>query len=885
MTNSHRILLDNPIELCRLSQTVSAVVREMTEYHDQIYTGTSSDAAARMDQFISNPVRIAKRSNALTEAKKTIIPRSPKSIRALTKNSQGRHPIHFSSFNLRPTLSIITLGVATLLPAEEPSPPAKSDTIVQQGNKVELVVDASLDEALDRRPDLAFANVSLDQENSGVSLSSIPAQAVAKAEVLKSATPDLDADTRGAILRIKYRPSYELSDRLASGRVFTRYRDLYQSFGALGDFSWAQRLGENAGFRATFEAADIERGSDSYDIDWGDAPANATGDPYIDRITQLNNHRNYVTYNFNGSADYRFAEGNDIYVRLAYEDQVQNSISSNVQLRYGNESDFSEIAPDSGRTINGQIRRLGSQSRETANKLNLALGGNNTLGPVEIEWRTQHNNTVGEELFDDDVRFTRSGVSFGYTGAQTPVPTVVYPADDAPSLYALTNYDTSTEYDELTTTVAAVDVRWEDGFFKSGDYLKFGLKSSSDQRDITRSLQTYAVGSSATIRLSDALSQFTRDDFLGEGFSPGAVPDARIAASYLQANPAVLKLDALQSARRSHPGSYDVQQDINAAYSMVNWQGDRLRIVAGLRYEGTQLSALGNAVIVNGTAFEVLPRRAANEYDQLFPGLHLQYQLNPALTIFGSSTKTIKRPSFSYTAPFQVLDVEDSEIIEGTPELRATLYQNYDIALDYHPTKDLLVSGEIFYRDITDPIYRETQLLTTGEFAGFERRQLRNGDPATQYGAKVMVQHDLGALTPELEPWSWSFAYSYRDSAAAYPQRPGETLPLIGTATDHIDTSLSFRGDRSYVQLGVDYRSESFFGVGENGPFQDRFSPEKLLLNLKAEHKLNAKLTAFVDWQNLLREYEINIVDGPTRRASYYQSDPWTVLAGMRFKL
>ncbi len=108
---------------------------------------------------------------------------------------------------------------------------------------------------------------------------------------------------------------------------------------------------------------------------------------------------------------------------------------------------------------------------------------------------------------------------------------------------------------------------------------------------------------------------------------------------------------------------------------------------------------------------------------------------------------------------------------------------------------------------------------------------------------------------------------------------------MIGSATNHIDTSVSFRGDKSYVQLGVDYRSESFFGVGETGPFQDRYSPERVLLNLKAVHKINAKLTAFIDWKNLLRDHELDIEDGPTRRAGYASHDPWAVLAGMRFKM
>lgn len=802
--------------------------------------------------------------------------------RSLTQSS---HTIRSTILRILPTVGTAILVLSTSLFAQSSSSDAASDTIVQEGNKVELVEDASLNEALDRRPDLAFANVSLDQENSGVSLSSIPAEAVAKAEVLKSATPDLDADTRGSILRVKYKPSYQLKERLVNGRIFTRYKDLYQSFGSLGDISWAQPIGQNAGIRATFEAKDIESGSDSYDVDWGTEPATSTGKPYINRITQVNSRSDYVTYSFNGSADYRFSEGNDVYLRLSYEDQVVEGVSSNVQLRYGNEADFSELTPESGRTTNGRLSRFGSHRREDSEELNLTLGGNNTLGPLELEWRAQRNQLTEDEKFDHDVRFVRNGLEFGFAGAENQVPTIIYPSDDDPALYPVTTYDTSTDAEEYTTEIAAVDLNWDDGFLKTGDYLKFGIKSSTDRRDVYRSLQNYDVNSSATIRLSDAISPFTRDDFLGEGFSMGPVPDAQSVADYLNASPGVLDLDALESARRTHPGSYGVQQDIKAAYTMVNWQSERLRIVAGLRYEDTQLNALGNSVVVNGTAFEVQPNRASNRYDQVFPGLHLQYEFTSDLTFFGSSTKTIKRPSFSYTAPFRVLDVEDSEITEGTPGLRATLYQNYDAALDYKPSKDLLVSGSVFYRDITDPVYREREQITTGEFAGFELRQLHNGDPSRQYGAKVMVQQDLGALAAELEPWSWSFAYSYRDSEAAYPQRPGETLPLIGGATDHIDSSVSFRGDRSYVQFGVDYRSESFFGVGETGPFQDRYSPERVLLNLKAEHKLNPKLTAFVDWKNLLREYDTNIVDGPTRRASYYQHDPWAVLAGMRYKL
>lgn len=761
----------------------------------------------------------------------------------------------------------------------------KSTHIVQQKDRVALVDDANLDEALDRRSDLDFNNVSIDQENSGVSLSAIPAQAVKSAEVLKAATPDLDADTRGAILRVQYKPSYEFNDRLLSGRLYTRYKALYNSFGLMGDLTWGGRLGDDAGFRTTTEYENIQRGSDGLNIDWAEPSANGTSPPYIKRVNFSNNLRDVQSVAFNGSADFRFDENKDIYFRLSSKHTRTDRIASNVNFDYGEDENFDRITSQIGKTSMGKILRLGSARQENEEDLSLTLGGRSGKGPVDFEWRSQYQSYSKELLFHKEARFTRTPASLGYIDAGAAFPRFQPPTDDHPTLYALSAYDFSTQDENSDAVIGAIDATWDRNFIKRGDYLKFGLKYSSNQLDVVSDLHSYEVVANQPILLSAFLADHVRDDFLGRGYAPGFAPDSVAVGAFLREHPEAIRRDDLASALRSYPGSFSAEEDIVAAYSMINWQGKNLRIVAGARYEHTKLASMGNEVITTGYDFEVHQRNAGNDYFHIFPGLHLQYELSPVIALFGSYTKTIQRPDYSETAPYRVIDIANQNISEGNPDLRPALYQNIDLAIDYEPSENLLISWEIFYRDITDPTFTQTTYLSSGVSQGFRLDQVLNGAPATWHGSKLVLQHDLGSLASVLEPWSWSFAYTYNKSEASYPQRFDETLPLTDRPTDQLDTVVTFRGGKAYIQIGVGYRSDMLFRVSDVGPEKDQFNANNLSLNLKAEHRFNPRLTAFLDWKNLLADFYSNVKEGTTKRAQFYQHDPWAVLAGMRFRL
>jgi TonB-dependent receptor len=778
---------------------------------------------------------------------------------------------------------LLFLWISAGLHAQE-APSAASEVIVQDSQKIDLVTDANLNESINRRPDLNFSNVSLDQENSGVSLSSLPAEAVESAEVMKAATPDLDADTRGSVLRVKYKPSYKLKNRLLSGRVLTRYKDIYDSFGFIGDITSASRWGDHGGYRATAGVEKIMRGSDGMNLDWSDTPSPLSGEHRLDRVILENSRRHYDTLSFNGSADYEFSPGNDFYVRLNQERLRIKATSSSIEFDFGDESGLAALTADSATTTDGTIIRRGSHWRTDFDDLTAAIGGVATFHALDAEWRAQYRSYDEIDPIRENAVFRREGATIGYTRATTE-PTLSFPSDDDPSTYSLTNYDHRVRSNLFGSGVAALDLRWDRGFLKTGDFLKFGFKQSTKSLTFDRRTDTFLPTGTTSILLDQFVSSDVRTDFLDQGFSPGFVPDAAATSAFLTSQPGLLERDDLLSALRSDPGSFSVDEDVFAAFTMMNWQGQKLRVAAGARFEQTSLSSTGNEVLVTEDSFEVREQRAANDYGHIFPGIHLQYRASPELSFFSSYTRMVKRPNAADTAPFRVIDIEDREVKEGNPDLRATLFDNWDLALDYTLNEDFVISWEAFYRNVTDTVFVELSTVSTGTFAGFNLEQLRNGGAASLQGTKIVIQQELGSVSDALEAWSWSLAYTYTDSTAEYPQRPNESLPITGTPRDDIEGELSYEGEQLYVQFGLEYGSPELDRVSPLGPAKDVFESDFVSLNLQVEYKLSPRFTAYLDWENLLRGYEEELVEGLNARPFAYRHDPWIVMSGVRFKL
>ena len=155
-------------------------------------------------------------------------------------------------------------------PEEGGTQNVESEFIVSEKDEVELVKDSNVSEAIQRRPDLSFSNVTIDGEGSRQSLDSISAEDVTSVEVLKAVTPDQDADSRGGSIRLKTRPSYTQKGISTKIMLESEYRSYVEEIGYEGSISVGGPLNElrTIGGRLTFSYEDETRGDQYINKDW-----------------------------------------------------------------------------------------------------------------------------------------------------------------------------------------------------------------------------------------------------------------------------------------------------------------------------------------------------------------------------------------------------------------------------------------------------------------------------------------------------------------------------------------------------------------------------------------------------------------------------------------
>ena len=194
------------------------------------------------------------------------------------------------------------------LSAQEAVP--ESDALISETDKVNLVEDSNVGEALKRRPDLRFENVVVDGGKTNVSLSSIPAEAVEKIEVMKAVTSDLDADSRGGSLNVRSQPSFELEERLVKGELEGNYNSLFEELRWKASLTYGQRIGsrERLGFRATGNYETRISGSDSIEIDWTSPSVEAGMHRLIEDQTLQQFRRENEDWKVNATLDLKFGK-------------------------------------------------------------------------------------------------------------------------------------------------------------------------------------------------------------------------------------------------------------------------------------------------------------------------------------------------------------------------------------------------------------------------------------------------------------------------------------------------------------------------------------------------------------------------------------------------
>ena len=768
-----------------------------------------------------------------------------------------------------------------------------NDSIVSEKDEVSLVEDSSVADAVKRRPDLNFANVTIDGENSGVSLSSISANDVESVKVMKAVTPDLDADSRGGSISLKTRPTYDQKKRTTSLESSWSYDSLDSAQGYRGRLTFSGPLNEAKtwGARASISFRDSTYATETLYQDWRSATIDGSKEFVLRDSGYGNQKRNYKTKEYSVAFDYKATDELSFSWRATVENMDYNTAYNVQKFRYYR-GDYVSVDEAGGDVENADIRnsiwRYQTRSGEAESTLdglyekgNFLIDFKITMKDDEIEYNNYFTADFVQKDVDlrydlnDDQRFPVSTITNGKQ------------LDDA-SAYEFEDLADRFYLGDETDTISAINFKWNDLLEKQNLFIKAGYKSRSRENDRISEYNIYDK-SNGSFTVADVLSDLSFPDLLEGRYHMETIPDAEAAKAFYKTNFEAFELNERRTRENSDPNTYTANESVDSVYGMLNFELGRWRTILGVRSETTQVDFIGNEVVLgqndSGETVYLETNQVPGEssYDNIFSNAHFRYQWSDTITLIGSYTNTIDRPSYTYLVPYRRVNLEEQEIEEGNPNLKPTLYTNYDLSVDVELPSHALLSMEVFNRSVEDYIFSRLQVVQTGIYQGFELERYENSASADIQGATFTWRQPLeNSFLPD--GLSLNANYTKQKSEIEYPARPKEVLPLTDIPDNELKLTLSYQNEKFFAQVRYAYEDVMPTRISDNAE-EDIYLLDNGQFDVSLTYQLRNNIRFFADLQNVTNEPNYDRYEGDSSRSAGYRYLPWSMSSGIRVEL
>jgi TonB-dependent receptor len=729
---------------------------------------------------------------------------------------------------------------------------------------------------------------SVDETGRTVPMDIVPSVMAGRLEVIKTVTPENDANAIGGVINVTTRSAFD------AGRPFVNAVASYGQYERNGDVrndKPSYRLAFAAG--RTFGAEDqwgVVLGASHEQLDY-DIPQVESQDPSVREYTAAG-----------APVASGAANGNGIQVptfqRLFWYNNTKQRSGVNGKLEYRPTDDFRWEASglfarmeDDEERIENRIEPVGNVANQTQTsgafargrgviQLNqpitrreVALARTGFEWNIASQWKADGDLIYSQaalEVPNHSVEFrTPAGqeANLGFTYDTTnPLFPVFTPVTDAnyrnPANYVLQQHrDATTETDESTWQGRA-NVAFEstDERLKA----KFGGAARSTKREFLSRQTNYTAPAGFTYTLAEV-------------DVPG--PDALIAGRYLL-SPRIGADEAMAffNANRSRftdsvsppSGDYEVQEDVYAAYGQASYEFGPLTVLAGLRYERTETESDAFQNVTGGTAPGLRPVHNAGSYDNWLPSVHAEWKVWDNFVIRAAWTNTIGRPDFSQIGGGEVLNRNESPatLSRGNPDLKARESEGFDVSFEYYPT-DGLISLALFTKDIKNEIFTLSSLQTLDVGEGPESvlvRSPRNAESAKIKGLEFAVQQAFTMLPQPFDGFGFNGNLTLLDTEFTFLTTAGPRVTGLYQQPD-ITTNESVYYQRGPFEARV---SHNYIGgfletVNDTTPNADQYWKGRHVFDASVSWRFNDNFTAFAEAQNLSNTGRQEVT-GPGRR-------------------
>ncbi len=718
-----------------------------------------------------------------------------------------------------------------------------------------------------------------------------PAEMIERIEVSKALRPDMEGDAIGGAVNFVTRTAPD--ERMLNVALGSPYNQKRGDFGYNASVLYGDRLLDNKfGFLINGVAFERPYATDNFEARRG---SDGLG---IRRLELRDYTGERTTYGINAGAEYEVTPDMTLFARSLY------GTLSDEETHYKHRYRFDKDRVELQNIFNELVTEFAS----------FEFGGEQLFLHSTLNWKL----STAENQFEygcipncEDrayfvVRFDQEDV--GYEGLEDRGTGNMYayntidggtdpgysPSTHLPGGFAmdpaqmgLANVNLyKVDVVERDNIVAQLDWDWS---FRPNLDLKFGAKYRDKEREAVFADEFYAWDEEAAGRAAPTLAEFQlmdqpgRDDYnvhangrnYAADFSP-VVAQSQLVAWY-NANREFLVLDEGESALVSNGGAlgrnFNLDEQHTAGYGMATWTMDQWTLLGGIRLENTS-TTVRSLVLEENTetgAAELVPNTGKKDYLAVLPSVHFTFDVSDHIKYRAAVTRSFARPDFGDLNPGGYYAEHDNEFFSGNSELNPTYALNFDSSVEYYFGSAGLISGGLFYKDITDPIFKSSSVGEYNGNAGTVFYRPENGDDASLYGAELALSRQFDFLPGIARHLGANANLTVMDSEMKIPGRSGKVaIPrqadLLYNLSGYYDDGafsirLSLNHKGAYIEEhGGDKQSDSYYG-------------EFTSLDLSTAYRFNTEWLVYADLNNLTDESLVYYLGDEQRplQVEYYE--------------
>ncbi|MFC5284426.1 TonB-dependent receptor [Pedobacter alpinus] len=703
-----------------------------------------------------------------------------------------------------------------------------------------------------------------------IDLNGILSTTVEAIEVNKTLTPDMDADgTAGSVNIISKTPKIGSEQLQVKGSFGNNFLLSKQNFD--GAFNYSKRANK-WGYLLGANYSNTNRGEDRVSYDYDTFEINGVDQVLLANLGLEGTELNRENIGLQTELSFFPNEKSQLFFRGSYNKFYELQTRGTKNYNIGNYSNLNTVT---GLTIGSS----GSPRDYNRDLFSISVGGKTVLK----EWKANIDLTYSSGLYDQptyyDGVFNYSNLTAGLDAANPSVPQFSF--SDASDVNNPANYSART-YNNRLQNAHDKDGQGSANIYrifnlgaKNSLLFKFGGRYRYKEDDHTRDYFQYTL-KTGTLSLSNFLSDYSRDDYFDGNYNlSGAIPNGYLVEDYYRANQDLFQGNETFTRQNTDPDSYTGKENLAAGYIMGKLTLNKLDITTGLRYERTGFNYNGNIVSFDdrGAYVSTVKVDSKSSFDGLFPSLNLKYALDKQTNLRAAVTRSLSRPGYYDLVPWQEVETRRKRMKIGNPNLNQATSTNVDFLFEHYLKSLGLISGGVFYKDVSDYIYESIYLQKGGQFDQYQVTQTVNGANAQVYGYEIAWQQQLTFLPGFLNGFGIYGNYTQIQSKFKVPGLVSERtvrLPAMRPKVGNASLSYEKYGFSGRLSLNFfDTYTEELADTEANDVLEKR----RTQLDFSASQRINKKLTVVMSISNINNAQNILLFgDGRPSDHKYFSS-------------